>query len=90
MLASIRWCTVNALIAGRGEIDGQRMLSPEAVDLVFASPVEGVDLVLGLPLRWGLGWGLRLPLSTSYIPEGRVAFWGGWGGSLATADVDRG
>ena len=81
---------LNALVAGRGEVDGRRMLSPEAVDLIFGAPVEGVDLVLGLPLRWGLGWGLRHPLSTSYIPEGRVAFWGGWGGSLVTADVDRG
>ncbi|MFK4837712.1 serine hydrolase domain-containing protein [Microbacterium sp. ZW T2_14] len=81
---------LNALITGRGEIDGRRMLSPEAVDLVFGAPVEGVDLVLGIPLRWGLGWGLRHPLTTSYIPEGRVAFWGGWGGSVVTADVDRG
>jgi len=81
---------LNALIAGRGEIDGERMLSPGVVDRIFDAPVEGVDLVLGLPLRWGLGWGLRHPLSTSYIPEGRVAFWGGWGGSLVTADADRG
>lgn len=81
---------LNALIAGRGQVDGRRMLSPEAVDLIFASPVEGIDLVLGLPLRWGLGWGLRHPLSTAYLPEGRVASWGGWGGSLVAADVDRG
>lgn len=81
---------LNALISGRGELEGRRMLSPEAIDRVFADPVEGVDLVLGLPLRWGLGWGLRHPLSTAHIPEGRVAFWGGWGGSLVTADVDRG
>jgi len=81
---------LNALVSGRGTVDGERMLSPETVDRVFAAPVEGTDLVLGLPLRWGLGWGLRHPLSTSYIPEGRIAFWGGWGGSLVTADVDRG
>ena len=81
---------LNALIAGRGEVDGIRMLAPATVDRVFADPVDGVDLVLGIPLRWGLGWGLRHPGSTSYIPEGRIAFWGGWGGSLVTADVDRG
>ncbi|GAA5205470.1 serine hydrolase domain-containing protein [Microbacterium kyungheense] len=81
---------LNALIAGRGVVDGTRMLAAETVDRVFAAPVEGTDLVLGLPLRWGLGWGLRHPLSTAYIPEGRVAFWGGWGGSLVTADADRG
>jgi len=81
---------LNALVSGRGVVDGVRMLSAETVDRVFAAPVDGVDLVLGLPLRWGLGWGLRHPLSTGYIPDGRVAFWGGWGGSLVTADVDRG
>lgn len=81
---------LNALIAGRGEAAGVRLLRPETVDRVFADSIEGVDLVLGIPLRWGLGFGLRHPASTSYIPEGRVAFWGGWGGSLVTADVDRG
>ncbi|GAA5200061.1 serine hydrolase domain-containing protein [Microbacterium jejuense] len=81
---------LNALLAGRGAVDGHRMLSPETVERVFTTPVEGTDLVLGLPLRWGLGWGLRHELSTSYIPEGRIAFWGGWGGSLVTADLDRG
>ncbi|MBD3941793.1 beta-lactamase family protein [Microbacterium sp. NEAU-LLC] len=81
---------LNALVSGRGVVDGKRMLSAETVDRVFAAPIEGTDLVLGLPLRWGLGWGLRHELSTAYIPEGRVAFWGGWGGSLVTADVDRG
>ena len=30
------------------------------------------------------------PASTPYIPEGRVAFWGGWGGSIVVNDVDRG
>ncbi|MDW4573545.1 serine hydrolase domain-containing protein [Microbacterium sp. M3] len=81
---------LNALVAGRGEVDGLRLLSADSVERIFADPVDGIDLVLGLPLTWGLGWGLRHPLSTSYIPEGRVAFWGGWGGSLVTADVDRG
>ena len=24
-----------------------------------------------------------------YLPDGRVAFWGGWGGSLVVMDLDR-
>ena len=81
---------LNALITGRGEVRGVRLLRPETVDRVFAHTIEGVDYVLGIPLKWGLGFGLRHPATTTYIPEGRVAFWGGWGGSLVTADVDRG
>lgn len=81
---------LNAVIAGRGEVDGIRILRPETVERIFADPMTGTDLVLGIPLRWGLGWGLRQPGVTDYIPEGRVAFWGGWGGSLVTADADRG
>ncbi len=81
---------LNAVIAGRGEAGGIRLLRPETVDRVFADSIEGIDCVLGIPLKWGLGFGLRHPASTTYIPEGRVAFWGGWGGSLVTADLDRG
>ena len=80
---------LNGLIAGRGEAAGIRLLRAETVDRVFADSIEGVDYVLGIPLKWGLGFGLRHPASTTYIPDGRVAFWGGWGGSLVTADVDR-
>jgi CubicO group peptidase (beta-lactamase class C family) len=79
---------INAVVAGGGEVDGVRLLSPETVQRVFTDSIEGVDYVLGLPLRWGLGYGLR-GVSTAYIPEGRIAFWGGWGGSLMVADADR-
>ncbi|WP_248148867.1 serine hydrolase domain-containing protein [Microbacterium aoyamense] len=81
---------LNAIIAGRGQVAGTRILSEQTVERVFTDAIDGVDYVLGLPLRWGLGWGLRQAGSTDYIPEGRVAFWGGWGGSLVTADADRG
>ena len=66
------------------------LLSPATVDLVFAQPTDNVDLVLGLPLRFGLGYAVSNPASTPHIPEGRVAFWGGWGGSIVVNDVDRG
>lgn len=79
---------INAVVAGGGEVDGVRLLSPETVQRVFTDSIEGVDYVLALPLRWGLGYGLR-GVSTAYIPEGRIAFWGGWGGSLMVADADR-
>ena len=42
---------------------------------------NGIDLVIGIPLKWGVGYGL--------LPEGRVCSWGGTGGSLVVIDVDR-
>lgn len=69
---------------------GGGLLSPKTVDRVFAHHTDNVDLVLGLPLRFGLGYAVSNPASTPYIPQGRVAFWGGWGGSLVVNDVDRG
>lgn len=66
------------------------LLSPATIDRVFAQHTDNVDLVLGLPVRFGLGYAVSNPASTPHIPEGRVAFWGGWGGSLVLNDVDRG
>lgn len=82
--------TINAVIAGRGEVQGVRILRPETVDRVFDGAVAGPDLVLGAPLRWGFGWGLRDEASSPYLPAGRVAYWAGWGGSIVVADADRG
>lgn len=40
-------------------------------------------------MRFGLGYALSNPASTPTIPEGRVGFWGGYGGSIVIADADR-
>jgi len=45
------------------------------------------DLVLGVPIRWGLGFGLTSP-QMPIGPNPRTFFWGGWGGSLAVVDLD--
>jgi CubicO group peptidase (beta-lactamase class C family) len=76
-------------IALDGEVDGVRLLSPKTIDLIFEEQANGVDLVLGQPLRWGIGFALPRRDSLPYIPEGRVCFWGGWGGSMIVMDLDR-
>ena len=72
-----------------GTVDGRALLSPKTIDLVFDQQSDGVDLVLGVPLRFGIGYGLPVPQTLPFIPEGRVCFWGGWGGSLIVMDLDR-
>jgi CubicO group peptidase (beta-lactamase class C family) len=71
-----------------GEVGGRRLLSPKTIDLVFDQQSDGVDLVLGEPFRFGIGYCLGSPV-VPYVPEGRTFFWGGWGGSLAVMDLDR-
>ncbi|WP_284614438.1 serine hydrolase domain-containing protein [Aquabacterium humicola] len=79
---------LQSLIANGGEVDGVRLLSPKTIERIFEPQADGVDLVLGLPLKMGLGWGLPMP-ALPFIPDGRVCFWGGWGGSIVIADADR-
>jgi CubicO group peptidase (beta-lactamase class C family) len=72
---------LQSAVACDGEVDGVRLLSPRTIDRIFEVQGEGVDLVLGIPLRMGVGYGL--------LPQGRVCCWGGAGGSLAMIDADR-
>jgi CubicO group peptidase (beta-lactamase class C family) len=72
-----------------GEAGGVRLLSPKTIDRVFDVQADGVDLALEAPFRFGIGYALTPTPSAPYLPEGRVAFWGGWGGSMVVMDLDR-
>ncbi|MGW0603753.1 serine hydrolase domain-containing protein [Streptomyces sp. NPDC002640] len=78
-----------SVISRGGEVDGVRLLSPATVELVFREQARGVDQVLGLPLRFGIGFALPEPAGVPFVPEGRICFWGGWGGSQIVMDVER-
>jgi CubicO group peptidase (beta-lactamase class C family) len=79
---------VQSVVANGGELGGVRLLSQKTVDRIFNTEIEGVDVVLGAPLRFGLGYGLPNREVTPFIPAGRKAFWGGWGGSIVIVDAD--
>jgi CubicO group peptidase (beta-lactamase class C family) len=72
-----------------GVVDGVRLLSAETIGHVFREQTRGMDLFLGAPIRFGIGYGLPEPASLPYIPEGKICFWGGWGGSVIIMDTDR-
>lgn len=78
-----------AAVALDGEVDGVRLLSPKTIDLIFEEQANGVDLVIGAPLRWGIGFGLPQLDTLPYIPDERICFWGGWGGSMIVMDLGR-
>jgi len=64
-----------------GEVDGKRLLSPQTIDRIFEVQSNGIDLVIGAPNKWGIGYNLA--------PESRVCFGAGTGGSLVAIDADR-
>ncbi len=79
---------IKALTLG-GAVNGTRLLSPETIELIFDEQSNGTDLVLGVPLRFGIGYALPETETVPYVPQGRCCYWGGWGGSIILADLDR-
>ncbi|MGZ5369603.1 MAG: serine hydrolase domain-containing protein [Aeromicrobium sp.] len=79
---------VQSLITHGGEIDGIRLLSHKTIDLIFEEQARGTDLVLGVPLRFGIGWALPEPATVPSVPEGRRCYWGGLGGSFVVNDLE--
>jgi CubicO group peptidase (beta-lactamase class C family) len=61
-----------------GEGYGVKILSPSTIDTIFREQTNGMDLVLNKPIRFGIGFGLPLPETVPWIPEGRKCFWCGW------------
>jgi CubicO group peptidase (beta-lactamase class C family) len=81
---------VQSVVANGGEVDGVRLLSPDTIKVIFDEQANGVDLVLGLPLRFGIGYGLPEPTTLPYLPtDSGICFWGGYGGSMIIVDTDR-
>ncbi|MGC7095412.1 serine hydrolase domain-containing protein [Amycolatopsis lurida] len=78
-----------SVIPRGGTVDGVRLLGQDTIELIFDEQVNGVDLGLGIPLRWGIGFGLPRLDVLPWIPDERICFWGGWGGSMVILDLDR-
>ncbi|MCA6285348.1 serine hydrolase domain-containing protein [Phenylobacterium sp.] len=77
---------VHAILANGGEVDGRRYLSEAGCRRALELQVEGQDLVMHIPARFGLGFGLAGPSLPA--PNPNTIFWGGYGGSLAIIDMD--
>ncbi len=78
---------VMAALACGGALDDVRLVGEATLARAIETQFDGRDLVLGFPMRWGLGFMLgseRLPLG----PNPRSFGHGGWGGSLGVADLD--
>ena len=57
-----------SVISRGGEVDGVRLLRPETIELIFREQANGIDVVLGVPLRFGIGYGLPQLETLPYVP----------------------
>ena len=77
---------LSALSCG-GSIDGVTLMSPETVERVLNVQTDGVDLVLGSHVTFGMGFATYMADAVA-PPNPRHFRWGGWGGSIAVVDLD--
>ena len=78
-----------SIVSAGGKARGVELLSKEVIDRIFDVQAAGRDLVLGIGVTFGVGYGLNSPRNP-ISPNARVCYWGGWGGSLVVNDVDAG
>jgi CubicO group peptidase (beta-lactamase class C family) len=78
---------IQAAVANGGEVNGVPLLSAAGCERILGEQSYGPDLVLGVPIRFGIGYGLPSP-EMPVSPNARACFWGGWGGSVIIVDMD--
>jgi len=78
---------IHSALACGGTVDGVSLMSESGVQTILEEQIRGVDLVFGVPMVFGMGFGLNDP-AFPIGPNERSFFWGGWGGSLAIIDLD--
>jgi CubicO group peptidase (beta-lactamase class C family) len=72
-----------------GSTRGKHILKEETIKLILKGSQSEEDLVLRMPIKFGIGFGLTPCVALDWLPEGNVCFWGGWGGSFVVMDLDR-
>jgi CubicO group peptidase (beta-lactamase class C family) len=77
---------IHCILANGGVAQGKRFMSEAGCRKALELQIEGDDLVLGVPARFGMGFGL--PGAALPTPNPSTIFWGGYGGSLAIIDMD--
>jgi CubicO group peptidase (beta-lactamase class C family) len=77
---------VHSILANGGAVGGKRYMSEAGCRRALEKQISGTDLILGMPVAFGLGFGLAG--GTVPAPNPNTVFWGGYGGSLIIIDFD--
>lgn len=78
-----------SIVSRGGEVDGVRLLSPGTIDKIFEEQARGTDMFLGEPICFGIGFAMPTQEMFPYLPDERICYWGGWGGSITMMFLDR-
>jgi CubicO group peptidase (beta-lactamase class C family) len=73
---------IHAILANGGVAGGRRFLSEAGCRRALEPQVEGRDLILDMPIRFGLGFAVG-----GGMPNPDTLYWGGLGGSLVIIDL---
>ena len=83
---------IQTVVACGGEARGKRLLSRATCERILEPQADGLDGVLGIPMRRGLGHAVNSPLGDEMYRRRytgrRIAMWGGSGGSVVFNDLD--
>ena len=77
---------IHALTANRGRARGRQIISPEGLEPIFDVQSDGIDKVIPVHIKFGMGFGL--PSRVMPLPNARTCFWAGWGGSMVIIDME--
>ena len=74
-------------MACSGSAFGVELMSPAGTKRVLEEQSNGTDLFLGIPVRFGMGYGL-VNSTFPFSKNPNTCFWGGYGGSVVIIDQD--
>lgn len=77
---------IHTILANGGVAKGRRFLSEAGCRKALEFQIEGMDLILSMPVRFGMGFGL--PSKLRPLPNPNTIYWGGLGGSIVIIDMD--
>jgi len=78
---------LQSIISHGGTVNNKTFLSAAGCEALFEEQASGPDLVLGIPMKFGMGYGLNSEFAP-VSPNPRSCFWAGWGGSFVVNDLD--
>jgi CubicO group peptidase (beta-lactamase class C family) len=77
---------IHTILANGGVAKGKRFMSEAGCRKALELQVEGTDMIMNVPARFGMGFGLAGGLIP--LPNPNTIYWGGYGGSLIIIDMD--